>query len=140
MFAPSRDEARRLFFDTWAKYRAGLALEGLELTVLEVILLHPEYQALLRDRDRHATRDYSPEDGAANPFLHLSLHVAIEEQLSIDQPPGIRAELERLARARGERHAALHAVLECLGEMLWRAQRGGTAPDANDYLDCVRKS
>mgnify|MGYP001186237001 CR=1 FL=1 len=140
MFTPSRDEARKLFFGTWNKYREKQPLEGLERNVLDVILLHPEYQPLLGDPERHAARDYTPEDGATNPFLHLSLHVAIEEQLSIDQPPGICAEFKRIERSRGDRHAALHAVLECLGETLWRAQRDAAAPDANDYLVCLRKS
>jgi hypothetical protein len=140
MFSPSRDQARRFFFDTWTKHREKQPMVGLENVALDVILLHPEYHAALGEPERHAARDYAPEDGSTNPFLHMSLHVAIEEQLSIDQPPGIRAEFERIARARGERHAALHAILECLGETLWRAQRDAAAPDANDYLDCLRKS
>jgi hypothetical protein len=140
MFTPSRDEARKLFFGTWSKYRGKQPLEGLERTVLDVILLHSEYQPMLGVPERHAARDFTPEDGATNPFLHMSLHVAIEEQLSIDQPPGIRAEFTRIERSRGDRHAALHAVLECLGETLWRAQRDAAAPDASDYLDCLRKS
>ena len=90
MFNPSRDEARRFFFDTWKKYRAGAPLTDLERIALGVIGLHGEYQALLED-ERNIERDYTPEDGGVNPFLHLSLHLAIEEQLSIDQPPGLRA-------------------------------------------------
>lgn len=139
MFNPSRDDVRRFFFDTWAKYREKTPLEGLEAVALEVILLHPEYDAVLEAPGRHAERDYSPEAGRTNPFLHLSLHLAIEEQLSIDQPPGIRAEFARIARARADRHAALHAVLECLGEMLWRAQRDGAAPDSAAYLECLKR-
>lgn len=140
MFGPSRDQARLFFFDTWAKHREKKPMVGLENVALDVILLHPEYHAALDAPERHAGRDYSPEGGQSNPFLHMSLHVAIEEQLSIDQPPGLRAEFERIERARGDRHAALHAVLECLGETLCRAQRDAAAPDAGDYLDCLRKS
>jgi Domain of unknown function (DUF1841) len=139
MFSPSREQARRFFFDTWAKHRERKPLVGLENVALDVMLLHPEYHSTLDDPERHADRDYAPEAGQSNPFLHMSLHVAIEEQLSIDQPPGIRAEFERIATARADRHAALHAVLECLGETLWRAQRDGTAPDAAAYLECLRK-
>jgi hypothetical protein len=84
-------------------------------------------------------RDWTPEDGAMNPFLHLSLHLAIEEQLSIDQPPGIRAAFESRLRQDGDRHAALHALLECLGEMLWQAQRDRRPPDGVAYLDCIRR-
>jgi hypothetical protein len=138
MFNPSREQVRQFFFDTWARYRAGAPLAGLENVALEVILLHPEYHAALEQR--HADREYSPEAGQTNPFLHLSLHLAIEEQLSIDQPPGMRAEFERIARLSGDRHAALHAALECLGEMLWRAQRDGAAPDSAAYLDCLKRT
>jgi hypothetical protein len=140
VFNPTRDEARKFFFDAWAKYRAGGRLDGLEAVALDVILLHPEYQSMLSDAERHADGDYAPEGGQANPFLHLSLHLAVEEQLSIDQPPGIRAEFERIAAARGDRHAALHALLECLGETLWRAQRDAAPPDGAAYLECLRKN
>jgi hypothetical protein len=140
MFNPSREQARRLFFDAWRKYREKKPMAGLENVALDVVLLHPEYHAALDDPQRYAERDYGPEDGQTNPFLHMSLHLAIEEQISIDQPPGIRSEFERIALARGDRHAALHAVLECLGETLWRAQRDGAPPDGAAYLECLKKS
>jgi hypothetical protein len=140
MFNPSREQVRQFFFDTWARYRVGAPLAGLENVTLEAILLHPEYHAALEHPERHADHEYSPEAGQTNPFLPLSLHLAIEEQLSIDQPPGMRAEFERIARLSGDRHAALHAALECLGEMLWRAQRDGAAPDSAAYLDCLKRT
>jgi hypothetical protein len=84
------------------------------------------------------SRDYTPESGETNPFLHLSLHLAIEEQLAIDQPPGIRRAFETHLARLGERHEALHIVLECLGETIWRSQRHGLPPDGNTYLECVR--
>jgi hypothetical protein len=139
MFNPSRDQVRQFFFEAWRKHREKQPLTGLEPVAVDVILAHPEYRDAIEHPERHAGRDYLPDDGESNPFLHLSLHLAIEEQLSIDQPPGIRAELERIARARGDRHQALHAALECLGETLWRAQRDAAMPDADAYLDCLRK-
>jgi Domain of unknown function (DUF1841) len=138
MFAPSRDEARRFFFEAWSKYRRGETLQGLEQAALTVILLHPEYHALLDDPERNMARDFTPESGALNPFLHLALHLAIEEQLSIDQPRGIRDRYESLARKSGE-HEAKHVVLECLGETIWQAQRTGTAPDETAYLECIAR-
>jgi hypothetical protein len=138
MFSPTREQVRSFFYDVWQKYRDKRPLAGLENVALDVMLLHPEYHAQLGDRAQ-GDRDYTPEDGASNPFLHLSLHVAVEEQLSIDQPPGIRREFERLAARTGDRHEALHAVLDCLGETVWRAQREGGTPDAEAYLECVRK-
>jgi len=139
MFAPSRDEARRFLADAWAKYRAGQSLSGLEQRVVEIVALHPEYHGLLEHVERHVDRDWTPEGGATNPFLHLSLHLAVAEQVAIDQPTGIRAEYERIRAARGDAHAALHELLECLGETVWQAQRAGTAPDGALYLACLRR-
>jgi hypothetical protein len=139
VFAPSREEARRFLVDAWAKYRAGRPLSGLEQKAVAIIALHPEYHAIVEDPERHLPRDYGPEGGEINPFLHLSLHLAVDEQLAIDQPAGLRAEFERLRAKHGDEHAALHDVLECLGETVWQAQRLGTQPDANVYLACLRK-
>ena len=141
MFAPSRDEARRFFFDTWKKYGRSEALSALETVALRVITLHPEYQPLLDRPDQHLDRDYSPQDGQINPFLHLALHFAVEEQLAIDQPRGIRSHYQRLVTRSGSEHDAKHVVLECLGETIWQAQRHGTPPDEKIYLEClVRRS
>mgnify|MGYP001559464250 CR=1 FL=1 len=137
MFNPSRDQARQIFYDTPRKYRAGETLSELEKVTLRVISLHPEYHALLDNPERHLDHDYLPEDGGLNPFLHLSLHLAVEEQLSIDQPRGICAHFERIARASGSEHDAKHALLECLAEIIWQAQRTGTAPDEKIYLECL---
>jgi len=139
VFNPSRDEARRFLIDAWAKRRAGTPLTDLERIAADLVALHPEYHATLEEPEKFADRDYAPETGDVNPFLHLSLHLAVAEQLAIDQPPGIRAQFERLREARGDEHAALHAVLECLGEVMWHAQRHRTGPDAKLYLDCLAR-
>jgi uncharacterized protein DUF1841 len=139
MFNPSRDQARDFFFETWRKYRALQALAGLETVALQVILAHPEYQAALDDPERYRERNYSPELGEPNPFLHMSMHLAIEEQLSIDQPPGIASAFAALAVKRGERHEAMHDAIECLGEMVWRSQRDRAPPDGVAYLECLKK-
>lgn len=137
MFNPSRDEVRRFFIDTWAKYRRGEPLAGLETVALEVILLHPEYHGLLEDPDRTLAMNFTPEAGRMNPFLHLSLHLAVEEQLSIDQPRGLRKRYEALAQRTGSEHDAKHEVVDCLGEVIWQAQRTGAAPDEQSYLECL---
>ena len=139
MFTPSRDEARRFLIGAWTKFRAREPLSALEQMAAELIALHPEYHPILEAPERHLDRDWHPEGGEANPFLHLSLHVAVAEQLAIDQPPGIRAEFDRIRAARGDEHAALHALLECLGEVIWTAQRHGAAPDAQLYLACLQR-
>lgn len=137
MFNPSRDQARRFLIDAWQKLTDGLPATPLETLAADIVGLHPEYHALMTEDA--LVRDWTPEDGQQNPFLHLSLHLAIEEQLSIDQPPGIRAAFESRLQRHGDRHAALHDILECLGETLWRAQRDKRPPDGVAYLDCIRR-
>lgn len=139
MFAPTRDQARHFLFETWRKFHAGEALSELEKIALDVLTRHPEYRGILDHPERYSDRDYGPESGQINPFLHLNLHLAIEEQLSIDQPPGIRVEYERLRGLRGDEHEAKHDLLECLGEVLWQAQRDGMPLDAMRYLECLRR-
>jgi hypothetical protein len=139
MFNPSRDQVRQFFFDAWRKYRKHEVLAGMDHIAVTVILLHPEYHPVLDQPEIYQDREYRPETGETNPFLHLSMHLAIEEQLSVDQPAGIKTEFARLAAKLGDRHAASHAVLECLGETVWRAQRDGLAPDSLAYLECLKR-
>jgi hypothetical protein len=136
MFDPTREQVRDTFFAAWRKYRAGEPLAGIEAIVLDVILAHPEYHALLADPDRYRDEDYVERP---NPFLHMSLHMALEEQLSIDQPPGIAARFARLLARTADRHEALHEALECLAETVWRAQRDHAPPDATGYLECLER-
>lgn len=137
MFNPSRDQVRQFFFDVWAKYRAGQPLAGAEQPALDVVLAHPEYHALLEQPERYRDRDWLPEGGEANPFLHLSMHLAVSEQLSVDQPPGIRARYTALLEQYGDAMDVQHAVMDCLGEMIWQVQRYQAAFDSTAYLRCL---
>ena len=137
MFTPSRDQVRQFFFDTWAKYRAGRPLAGAEVPALDAILAHPEYHALLDVPERSRDRDYPPELGETNPFMHLAMHLAIAEQVSIDQPAGIRERHAALCAKHGDTMAAEHQLMDCLAEMIWQAQRSGTAYDAAGYFACI---
>jgi len=140
VFTPTRDEARALFFETWRKFKVGVALEGLETTVIGVLTAHPEYHAILEQPERHRHADYRPDDGQVNPFLHLSLHLAVEEQLSIDQPRGIRSRYQELVARLGSEHDAKHRIVECLAETVWQAQRRGGAFDERVYFDCLARA
>lgn len=102
------------------------------------IVQHPEYHEALMDADDAVARDYSVEGGQPNPFLHLSMHLSIAEQVSIDQPRGIKAAHDLLV-ARIGKHDADHEIMECLGEMIWKSQRTSTAPDTEAYIECVRR-
>ena len=137
LFNPSRDEARQFLFETWRKRTAGELLTPLEDLTAQLIEKHPEYHELLAQPERHLDRDYTPESGATNPFLHLMMHLTIEEQISIDQPPGLRAHFTRLTQKFASEHDAQHRMMECLSEMIWQAQRHHTQPDATVYLQCL---
>lgn len=140
MFNPSREQVRALFFETWRKYRGGETLAGMETIALGAVLLHPEYHRVLDAPERHRDQEYFPELGETNPFLHLSLHVALEEQLTIDQPAGVRERFSLIVRKTADRHAALHAAIDCLAEMIWRSQRDRAPPDATAYLGCLERA
>ncbi len=139
MFNPTRAEARQFLFDAWRKRRQGELLTPLEHIAARAIERHPEFHDMLGDPERYRDRDYLPEHGGINPFLHLMMHLSIEEQLSIDQPPGVRREYERLTQKHQSEHDAQHAMMECMAEMLLQAQRAGTGPDAAVYLSCLSK-
>ena len=139
MFNPTRNEARHFLFEAWRKRCHGELLTPLEDIAARVIERHPEFHSLLADTERNQDRDYFPEHGEINPFLHLMMHLSIEEQLSNDQPRGVREEFARLTRKRQSEHEAQHAMMECMAEMIMQAQRSGTGPDAAVYLACLAK-
>lgn len=139
MFNPSRDEARQFLFGAWQKHQQSQPLTDLERITLAVLIRHPEYHRIFDKPDQYAGRDYLPEFGETNPFLHISMHLAIEEQLSIDQPFGIRSLYGALCSKTGDEHAAQHEMMDCLAEMIWQAQKSGTGPDGSLYLECMRR-
>jgi hypothetical protein len=139
MFAPSQNDVRRFFCETHRKARDGIPLTPMETLAADWIAEHPEYHAELDDLDAALAAVYEVEGGRTNPFLHLSMHLTITEQVSIDQPRGIKQAFELLAAKRGSAHEAQHEVMECLGEMIWASQRSGLPPDGERYLECVRR-
>jgi hypothetical protein len=139
MFNPTQDEVRRFFCGAYAKQRAGQPLEPLEALAAGWIAEHPEWHADLADADAAAARAYPQGSPGGNPFLHLSMHLSISEQCGIDQPCGIRQAVELLAHRRGDLHAAHHAVMECLGQMLADAQTRGQPPDGATYVAAVQR-
>jgi hypothetical protein len=138
MFNPSSDDVRRFFCETYRKQRAGEILSPMEGIAGDWIALHPEYADVLSDVEAALARDYSVEGGQTNPFLHLSMHLSISEQASVDQPRGIRDAINALTSRLGQ-HDAHHQIMACLGEMIWNSQRDGVPPDVDAYVECVRK-
>ncbi len=137
MFNPSRNEARDFLFAAWRKFSAQEVLTPLETIAVEIISKHPEYHALLGRRDSFVDRDYAPEQGETNPFLHMAMHLAVHEQVAIDQPRGARDAHRALTEKLQSLHDAEHEMMDCLAEMIWQAQRQNAAPDAALYLACL---
>ena len=138
LYGSDRDDLRRAYVVAWSKSRAGQALEPLERLLVAVIAEHPEYQAALESRDA-LEREFPPEAGQSNPFLHMGLHVAIREQIATDRPPGVRALCAELLPRFADAHRLEHALMECLAETLWDARRAGGVPDEARYLGRVRR-
>ncbi len=139
MFAPSQADVRRFFCGVFAKSQQQLPMEAIETLASEWIALHPEYHPDLSDVDAALRQMNEASETRENPFLHLSMHLSISEQCSIDQPPGIRQAVELLAARRDSLHQAQHEVMECLGRMLWESQRSGRPPNGQAYIDAVRR-
>lgn len=139
MFGQDRTELRSLFFSAWKKHQNNQIMEPLELDIVRIIERHPEYHSLLQNEAAELDRDYTPEMGQTNPFLHMAMHISIHEQLSTRRPPGIEQIYQSLLKKQGDEHAAEHMMMECLGKMLWEAQSQNKMPDENDYIDCLKQ-
>ncbi len=139
MYGQNRDEIRRVYCAAWDKHLQGRPLEALEEQLVAVIGLHPEYHALLADHAAALARDFTPEMGQTNPFLHMGMHLAIHEQLATDRPAGITATFGTLMARVQDAHEVEHRMMECLGEALWQARHDGQAPDEARYLQCLQQ-
>jgi len=137
LFGQDRDQLRRLYCDAWRLHRQGQPLEPLQAQIVAVVQRHTEYQPLLESPEQALGREYLPELGETNPFLHMGMHLAIQEQVSTDRPAGIRQLYRRLAARYPDTHSLEHRLMDCLAEMIWRAQRDGVPADDQRYLECI---
>lgn len=139
MLSSDRTQIRSFFRDAWRKHRDGEPLSPMEAVVSDVIAAHPEYHALLQNPDANLNREYRAEEGTANPFLHMGLHIALREQLAADRPKELRAIYQRLLARFGDAHEAEHQVIECIAKLLADAQHSGGLVDDRDYVECLRR-
>jgi hypothetical protein len=134
----SRDEVRQIYLNVWTKMQNRTLLEPMEAVIADVIELHPEYHQLLEQDADIKEQDFTPEQGQTNPFLHMGMHIALREQATADRPPGIMSMHQKLCAEKGQ-HDAEHAMMECLGQALWNAQRNNQPPDEANYFECLKK-
>ncbi len=135
LFTQDRTELRRFYSETWKKALSGVELEPLEKQIADVIEEHPEYHALLSNIEK----DFTPEDGQINPFLHMSMHLALREQVGTNRPSGIAMLTRSLLLKHQDGHVVEHLMLECLGEMLWSSQRNQSQPNEAAYMECLKR-
>lgn len=137
LFTQDRKRLRDQFFDAWQKHQQAQSLEPMEKQIVSLLEEHPEYHKLLANPD-NVDKDFGPEHGEMNPFLHLSLHLALREQVGTDRPKGIASVTRSLLLKHGDGHEVEHIMIECLGECLWDAQRQQKQPDEQAYLEKLK--
>ncbi len=136
----NRNDYREIFFKVWKKCdQQQVITDAMENIINQIIQQHPEYHQTLSNYDKYIDKDYLPESGQSNPFMHMSMHIAITEQLTIDQPLGIKSIYQQLCTKLGDSHAVEHQIMECLGSVMWTAQKNQQTPDMNSYLNCVKR-
>lgn len=140
MFNPSQSDVRRFFCAVYNKWLVKDTMDGIETIAALWIAEHPEYHDDLSDAEAAVARDYAVDAGRTNPFLHLSMHLSISEQCSIDQPRGIQAGVEELTTKLDSLHEAHHVAMDALGSMMWESQRSGKAPDGEVYIESIKKA
>lgn len=130
-----RENMRKVFFDVWEKHQKKELLEPLEAHILSIIINHPEYHEFLT-RPENLEQDHFQEQ---NPFLHMSLHLALKEQITTDRPAGIKAIYSKLCVHLQDPHLVEHKMMDCLATILWDAQMSGKMPDEKKYLEKLLK-
>lgn len=137
IYTTERDKLRQFYVDTWQKAQTNQPMDAMETMVARVIDLHPEYHAMLNN-EHHLGNEYLPEMGETNPFLHMGMHLGLQEQIAMDRPSGIQEVYKKLGEKLKDVHNTEHAMMECLAESLWQAQRQQKEPDEQAYLTCLQ--
>ena len=133
MFYQDRIKQREFLANSWQKYTRNKPLEPLEKQLASIIEIHPEYHDLIGNIES----EYLPEQGEINPFLHINLHLALRDQLSLNQPKGIKEVYQKLINQHKDPHAVEHLMMECIAEMIYTSQKNNTAMDQESYLSCI---
>ncbi|MCU7800680.1 MAG: DUF1841 family protein [gamma proteobacterium symbiont of Lucinoma myriamae] len=139
LFGQDRNQLRKVYFQSWNKFKNKLPMEPMESLIASLISQHPEYHDFFDQIEQNQDKDFTPEMGQTNPFLHLGMHISIQEQLGTQRPPEITSLYQSLCTKLGDAHEAEHQMMDCLGEMLWSAQRNNEQPNENTYIECVKK-
>jgi hypothetical protein len=135
VFTSDRSKQRQYLKQAWEKYTRQDQLEPLELQLAKIVEKHPEYHDLIKNLDS----EYFPEQGNTNPFLHINLHLTLQDQLTMDQPKGIRGIHNRLLVKIKDEHEVEHMMMEHIAEMIFNAQKNNTAFDLDGYINALKE-
>ncbi|HIB28564.1 MAG TPA: DUF1841 family protein [Candidatus Thioglobus sp.] len=133
MYTQDRTEQRKFLANAWQKFLDKKILDPLESQLTQVIEIHPEYHSLIQNVES----DYFPEQGEVNPFLHINLHLSLREQLSINQPHGIKEIYQKIVNSTGDSHEAEHKMMDCIAEMIFSSQKNKVPMDHQAYIRCL---
>lgn len=133
----SRDQVRQVYLDVWQKMQNQKLLEPMEAIIADIIQMHSEYHSLLGQGEDAREKDFLPEQGETNPFLHMGMHIALREQANTDRPVGFKSIYQKLLVKHGQ-HDAEHAMMECLAEALWHSQKDNMPFNEEAYLGSLK--
>lgn len=139
IFGQDRNQIRNIYFQSWQKFKQKQVLEPMESLIANLINQHPEYHDFFDHIEENKQQEFTPEMGQTNPFLHLGMHISIQEQLGTQRPKEMTTLYQALCNKMGDSHKAEHLIMDCLGEMLWQAQKNNQPPDEMSYIECIKK-
>ena len=140
MFVKTTKESRQFFLDVRQKMLSHQILQPLEAMIADILTHHPEYDELLGDAKKAFSDEYIANNFDVNPFLHLGLHVALQEQLDANRPTGISSVYQHLKiKVALDDHNLRHLMMQCLAQSLQNAQASNSLPDESEYLRCLRQ-
>ena len=135
MFTSDRSKQRQYLKQAWGKYTRHEQLEPLELQLSKIVEKHPEYQNIINNLDS----DYFPEHGQTNPFLHINLHLTLQDQIKMDQPKGIKKIHTKLLVKVKDSHEVEHMMMEHIAEMIFNAQKNNSAFNLDGYIQALKE-
>lgn len=129
-----RQAFRKAVHRIWGMIQAGLMDEMTEpeYRIAAILLAHPEYEDVYEDTEILDGREFDT-GSEGNPFLHVSFHQMIEDQLASGNHKELSFFVEVMENKGYDRHEIIHAVIKILIRMLSDAINNNKSIDVNRY-------
>ena len=131
---------RRNIHRVWGMLQAGRREELSEKdnNLAEILMDHEEYGGHFENSEILDGREY--EAGATfNPFLHISTHQMVEDQLLADSPAEAALLCEAMEGRGFPRHEAIHFIIMILLHVMFASASGNRPFDAARYRRLLTK-